>query len=206
MQQKVKGVYGMFQVGNTTLSDDVATTKFACDISKCKGACCVIGDSGAPVNEDEIPVLRKAFKELKKELRQRAREVVDEEGLITYDENGEAELNCTDDKECVFVVYDSHGVATCAIHNAYNEGRFPWMKPISCHLFPLRINTIGSRDYVNYQYISQLCSSACSRGIKEGIYLSDFLKEALVRKFGKLWYEEFTNVCKDIRSKVESDL
>ncbi len=196
----------MFQIQDVTLSDDVARTQFACDITKCKGACCVVGDAGAPVKNEEIPVLKKAYEQLKGELRERAKEVVNEEGLIIYDSNGEAELNCTDNKECVFVVYDDKGIANCAIHKAYREGRFPWMKPISCHLFPLRINTIGNRDYVNYEYVPKLCSAACTRGEKEGIYLSNFLREALVRKYGEVWYDEFLNVCESIREKVDSGI
>ena len=194
----------MFEIHDVTLSDDVAQTRFACDVTKCKGACCVVGDAGAPVNNDEIPVLRKAFENLKGELRQRAREVVEQEGLIKYDNNGEPELNCTDNKECIFVVYDNSGIANCAIHKAYQEGRFPWMKPISCHLFPLRINRIGNRDYVNYEYVASLCSDACVRGEREGIYLSNFLREALVRKYGEDWYNEFLIVCESIRDKVDS--
>lgn len=196
----------MFEIHDVTLSDDIASTRFACDLKKCKGACCVVGDAGAPVNNDEIPVLKKAYEKLKGELRKRAREVVEQEGLIKFDKNGGPELNCTDNKECVFVVYDKKGIANCAIHRAYREGRFPWMKPISCHLFPLRINAVGKRDYVNYEYVASLCSDACARGEKEGIYLSNFLKEALVRKYGEVWYDEFLKVCESIRVQVNSDI
>ncbi|HKJ32269.1 MAG TPA: DUF3109 family protein [Balneolales bacterium] len=194
----------MFQVKNVVISDDVANAKFACDLHKCKGACCVVGDAGAPVKEEEIPVLKKAYRDLKGELRKRAVEVVEEEGLIVYPENEDPELNCTDGNECVFVTYDDNGVATCAIHKAYREGRFPWMKPISCHLYPLRIKTVGGKDYVNFEYVPSLCSAACSRAEREGIYLADFVRDALVRQYGVSWYDEFRKICKDIRVKMEA--
>lgn len=194
----------MFQVKDVIISEDVANVKFACDLERCKGACCVVGDAGAPVKTEEIPVLKKAYRDLKGELRDRAVEVVENEGLIKYPENEDPELNCTDGEECVFVVYDDNGVATCAIHQAYREGRFPWMKPISCHLYPLRIKTIGGRDYVNYEYMPSLCSAACSRGEREGIYLSDFVRDALVRQYGEAWYEEFRAISKDIRERMEA--
>src|SRR5690625_3068546 len=114
----------MFKVHNTLLSDDIATAKFACDISRCKGACCVIGDAGAPVVREEIPVLKKAYKLLKDELSDRAQEVVEQEGLIKGTHKNGYELNCVDGKECVFVVYSDDGEAHCAIQKAYYEGRF----------------------------------------------------------------------------------
>lgn len=191
----------MFQIQNVLLSDDIPFVKFACDLYRCKGACCVVGDAGAPVAHEEIPVLRKAYRELKGELRERAREVADDEGVIRNANTDEPEINCTDGRECIFVKYDRHGTAVCAIQQAYEEGRFPWMKPLSCHLFPLRMQTIGGMDFVNYQYIPSLCSAACARGEKEGIYLSNFLRGALIRRYGHGWYDEFKAACEHIRSQ-----
>ncbi|HKI44846.1 MAG TPA: DUF3109 family protein [Balneolales bacterium] len=191
----------MFQIQNVLLSDDIPFVKFACDLPRCKGACCVVGDAGAPVTREEIPILRKAFRELKDELRARAREVADNEGIIRDANTDDPEINCTDGEECIFVKYDENGIANCAIQQAYDEGRFPWMKPLSCHLFPLRVQTIGGMDFVNYQYIPSLCSAACSRGKKEGIYLSDFLKDALIRRYGHEWYDEFEAACEHIRTR-----
>lgn len=165
----------------------------------------MVGDAGAPVSEDEIPILRKAYDALKPDLRERAIEVVEEEGLIKRDEQGNGELNCTDGRECVFVTYEKDGTAICAIHKAFVEGRFPWKKPISCHLFPLRIKKIGGRDFVNFEYVPSLCSSACEKGEDEGTYLSDFLEEPLVRRYGSEWFTRFVNACKKIRNQSEVD-
>lgn len=195
----------MFQVNNVILSDEVALAKFACDLPQCQGQCCVIGDAGAPVSKDEIPILKKAFKLLEPELRDRSREVVAREGLLKSDANGGSELNCTDGRECVFVTYDNTGVAVCAIHKANAEGRFPWKKPLSCHLYPLRIITIGKQEFINFEYIPSLCSTACEHGEKDKIYLSDFLEEPLIRKYGRDWYIRFSKACSRVRLQKEVD-
>jgi hypothetical protein len=195
----------MFKVRNTILSDDIATAKFACEVHTCKGACCVVGNAGAPVNRNEIPVLKKAYKLLKDELRSRAREVVEEEGLILGTNTEGFEINCTDGKECVFVTYAEDGVAKCKIQEAYYEGRLNWEKPLSCHLFPVRLKRILDFDYANFEYVPSLCSSGCERGQREGVYLSDFLRAPLTRRYGKGWYNEFLRACDDVRKKEQEE-
>lgn len=189
----------MIRVQDVILSEDIATAKFACNISRCKGACCVIGDAGAPVSKDEIPILRKAFKELKSELDPKAVKTAERDGVVLGNRKEGYELNCIDTGECIFVQKDEHGVATCAIQNAYYSGRLSWEKPISCHLYPVRLKKIAGMEYANFEYIPDLCSAACSRGDEEGIYLADFLEKALVRRYGQKWYKEFTDACNSIR-------
>lgn len=191
----------MIKVQNVILSEDIATAKFACNISRCKGACCVIGDAGAPVAKQEIPVLRKAFRELKNQLDPQAVEAAETHGVIQTDGHGEYEITCIESGECIFVQQDEHGVATCAIQNAYYAGNFQWEKPISCHLYPIRLKQIGSFEYANYEYIPELCSAACQRGEKEGIYLAEFLKDSLTRRYGEEWYLKFLEVCKQERKR-----
>lgn len=192
----------MFRVGNTILSDEIATQKFACDVTRCKGACCFVGDAGAPVSKDEIPALRKAYKMLEDELRPEAREAVRREGLI-YKKPGketEYEINCVNDEACVFVQYDEKGIAECAIQKAFYEKRLNWEKPISCHLYPVRLKRIAGMEYANFEYIPDLCSAACARGEDEGIFLSDFLEKALTRRYGQKWYQQFLLACREIRN------
>lgn len=191
----------MFKVQNTILSEDIATTQFSCDISRCKGACCVVGDAGAPVSNDEIPVLKKAYKLLKDELRPAARKVVEEEGLIKGNNKKGYEINCIDENECVFVEYTDDDIAICAIQKAYYEGRLEWEKPISCHLFPVRLKRILDFDYANFEYVPSLCSSGCESGKEKGTYLSEFLEKPLVRRYGNEWYEEFSEACEELRNK-----
>ena len=193
----------MFRVQNAIIADDVAHAQFACNLHLCKGACCVVGEAGAPVERGEVAALRRAYDTVKGELRDRAREEVEQNGLIQGKKN-DLELSCTDGRECVFVTYDQHNVAICAIQKAQMEGRLDWPKPVSCHLFPLRITRIAGTDYINFEYIPELCSAGCENGKSEGVYLSDFSEPALVRAYGKNWYEEFNQACKAIRQKEVS--
>lgn len=189
----------MFQIKNTILSDDIATTKFSCDIPKCKGACCVVGDAGAPVAKSEIPVLHKAYQLLKSELREEAVAVAEREGVVIGSEKAGYEISCVNKAECIFVNFDNQKVAYCTIQKAFFEGRITWEKPISCHLFPVRLKRIASFDYANYEYVPKLCSVACDKGENEGTYLAEFLKTPLTRRYGPEWYAEFLNSCKEIR-------
>lgn len=190
----------MFMVQHTLLSEDIAHARFACDISRCKGACCVVGDAGAPVSKKEVAVLNKAYSQLKDELSAEARDMVSAKGLVQESGDQKLELSCVSTGECVFVQYTDKGVATCSIQNAFYKGEFDWEKPISCHLYPLRIKKLSGIEWINYEYIPSLCSAACDRAEKEGIYLADFLKKPLIRRYGEAWYEEFIAACEHVRS------
>jgi hypothetical protein len=190
----------MFRIGNTILSEEIATTKFACDISNCKGACCVVGESGAPISRKEIPAVRKAYHKLKSELREEAVKAVEEQGLIQENDKEGFEITCVDERECVFVDYTDNGEAICVIQRAYFQNRIGWEKPISCHLYPVRLKKIAGMEYANFEYIPDLCSAGCKKGNKEGIYLSDFLEDALVRRYGREWFDEFKSECSELRN------
>lgn len=189
----------MFRVQNTILSDDIATAKFACDLPRCKGACCVVGDAGAPVSKNEIPVLHKAYHKLKDELRPESVAVAEREGVVIGSESGGYEIATVNEQECIFVNFDENGIAHCAIQKAFFEGRFSWEKPISCHLFPVRLKRVAGFDYANFEYVPPLCSAACERGEKEEIHLAEFLEKPLKRRYGKEWFSEFINYCREIR-------
>lgn len=193
----------MFRVGDTILSEEIATSKFACNISRCKGACCVVGESGAPVSRKEIPVVRKAFRKLKDELRPEALAAVENHGLIQGDAENGFEISCVDERECIFVDYTDEGVAVCSIQRAYLENRFVWEKPVSCHLYPVRLKKIGGLEYANFEYIPDICEAGCSNGKEKSIYLSDFLEDALVRRYGRTWFEEFSDKCNKVRQRTE---
>lgn len=191
----------MFRVGATILSEDIATAKFACDVTRCNGACCVVGESGAPLSKSEIPVIKKAFRELKNELRPEAVQAVEDQGLIQGDEKNGFEISCVNEGECVFVDYDDRGIAECTIQRAYYQKRLNWEKPISCHLYPVRLKKIGGMEFANFEYIPELCSAGCANGTENGIYLSDFLESALVRRYGREWFDQFINRCKEVRNE-----
>lgn len=191
----------MFRVQHALISYEVATAKFACNLFRCKGACCVVGEAGAPVKRKEVPAIKRAYEVVKDELRERSRQVIGEEGLVVTKNNKDLELSCTDGKECVFVTYDENDVAICSIQKAWMEGRFNWPKPLSCHLFPLRITTVAGTDYINFEYVPEICSPGCEHGESEGIYLSDFSREPLIRAYGQAWYDDFQYICQKIRQE-----
>lgn len=134
------------------------------------------GDAGAPVVKDEIPVLHKAYRLLKDELRPEAVEVAERDGVVIGSEKAGYEIACVNEAECIFVKYGDNDVSYCSIQQAYFDGRIDWEKPLSCHLFPVRLKKISDFDYANFEYVDSLCSAACDKGSKEGIYLSDFLE------------------------------
>jgi len=191
----------MFRVQNVILSEDIATSRFACDVSRCKGACCVIGDAGAPVDKGEIPVLRKVFSQLKDRLTPEAVKAAKEHGVVQKDSKGVYEITCVDNSECIFVEKDKNGVATCAIQNAYYRGEINWEKPLSCHLYPIRLKKISGMDFANFEYIPDMCAAGCNNGRKEGIYLSDFLEKALKRRYGSDWFGDFITACEEVRTR-----
>lgn len=191
----------MFKVKNTILSNDIATAKFTCDLPRCKGACCVVGDAGAPVSKSEIPVLHKAYRELKYELRPESVEVAEREGVVIGSRKAGYEIATVNQEECIFVKYDEDDIAYCAIQKAFFERRFNWEKPLSCHLFPVRLKRIAGFDYANFEYVPKLCSAACEKAEKENTYLAEFLEKPLVRRYGKEWFHEFITSCKQIRGE-----
>ena len=193
----------MIKVRDTIIADDVATAQFACDLPRCKGACCVVGDAGAPVVKGEIPILHKAYRLLKDELNPEAVEVAERDGVVVGSEKVGYEISCVDDAECIFVKYDDQKVAYCTIQKAYYEGRINWEKPLSCHLFPIRLKKIAGFEYINYEYVPSICSSACEKGKNEKIYVSDYLERPLVRRYGQDWYDEFKAACEYVREKED---
>lgn len=192
----------MIRVHDVIFSEDIATAKFACDITLCKGACCVIGDAGAPVKKEEIPVLNKAFNVVKEHLSEEALKRVEERGVVFGSDETGYEISCVDSGECIFVQKDENNVATCAIQSAYYRGDLNWEKPISCHLYPIRLKRIADFEYANFEYEPSLCSTACDNGKREGIYLADFLKTSLVRRYGESWYADFQDTCREYRESL----
>ena len=159
----------------------------------------MIIDNAVVVFEQLNPKLPPARGELNPE----AVEIVEQKGVVQGDKDTGYEISCIDSGECIFVQKDKQGVATCAIQSAYFAGKFHWEKPISCHLYPIRLKHIAGLDYANFEYIPELCSAGCRRGEEESIYLADFLKEALSRRYGESWYNEFLEVCKEVRNETK---
>jgi Fe-S-cluster containining protein len=187
----------MIQIKDTVVSEELLKRKFVCNLDACKGACCVEGDAGAPLNEDELEELENVFETVKPYLPQKNIEAL-EEDLYTIDHDGEYVTQLVSGKECAFVFYDEKGITKCSIEQAYLDGKTNFKKPISCHLFPVRLTKYKSFTAVNYAYWN-ICDDACELGEKLGVKTYDFLKEPLIRKFGQEWFDELKLVDEHLR-------
>jgi len=178
----------MLVINNVLVSDDLRLIRFVCDLEKCHGACCVEGDAGAPLKEDEISYLEDHIDIIKPYMSEQGKQLIGKTGVFDYDSSGEYVTPLIDNRECIFTVFDKKGIAFCSIEKAYEEGKINFQKPISCHLYPVRITKIDGSDAVNY-HKWYICEKALSCGKKKQVYLYEFLKEALERNYGKEWYE-----------------
>jgi hypothetical protein len=178
----------MIIIGNTSVSDDLYLVRFCCNLERCQGACCVAGDAGAPLEEDEISILEDELDLVKPYMTERGIETVEKQGVFDYDIYGKFVTPLVNDGECAFAIFDN-GIAFCAIEKAYFEGKTKFRKPVSCHLYPVRITKYKTFDAVNYEKWN-ICKPALKLGNREGIPLYKFLKEALIRKYGEDWYRQ----------------
>ena len=179
----------MIQIQHTVISEDIFEEKFICDLCKCKGQCCVDGESGAPITKEEYTEINDILPEIWDDLSPKAQELINEQGIAYTDYDGELVTSIIKGEECVFTFFDENGVCKCAIDNAYREGRISVQKPISCHLYPVRLKEYVEFTALNYNRWS-ICEPAVDLGRKNGVPLYRFLKEPLIRKFGEDWYNE----------------
>jgi hypothetical protein len=177
----------MIKVGEVLVSDDLRSVEFVCHLEKCKGACCVEGDLGAPLEEDELPQLEAVLEKVRPYLTPEGAKEIDEQGTYILDEDGDYSTPTIGGKECAYSHYDSNGILKCGIEQAYLDGQTTFRKPISCHLYPIRITKKKDFEAVNYHKWS-ICSAACSYGKSLQVPLYKFLKDPLIRKYGEDWY------------------
>ncbi len=188
----------MVEIQDTLVSLDLFREQFCCDLAACKGACCVEGDAGAPVDMDEIPALEEAAELLHDELTPEAQEVIDAEGVVYIDHDGQFVTSIVNDRDCVFAVKNADGTTLCAIDRAFREGRTEIEKPISCALYPIRLSEVGGMTAVNY-HRWDICRCACELGKKRALPLYQFLREPLIRAFGQSWYDECCLVAQELQ-------
>jgi len=179
----------MFQIKDTIVSLDVLEEDFFCDLDACKGICCVEGNSGAPVERDELPLLNEVLPVIWNDLSPEAQKIIKKQGVAYIDVEGEYVTSIVDGKDCVFTCYDDKGTCMCAIEKAYREGLTDFYKPVSCHLYPIRVAKYKDFKAVNYHRWS-ICKAATIVGKSKNIKIYQFLKEPLIRKFGEEWYEQ----------------
>lgn len=182
----------MFQIGKTIVSEEVLEKEFVCNLSACKGQCCIDGDAGAPVEEGEVDIMNEIYDKVKPFLRPEGVEAIASQGTTIIGEDGEFETPLIEGGECAYVIYENE-MALCGIEKAYNEGLIDWKKPISCHLYPIRIKEFSSFSAVNYDKW-HICSDACVLGKELQVPVYKFLKAPLIRKYGEDWYTELEEV------------
>ena len=190
----------MIAIGETLVSEDIIEKHFVCDLNACKGGCCVKGDYGAPLEEDELPIMDKIYKKVKPYLREEGVKAIEKQGKYIRYEKKEWVTPLIRGKECAYTIFDEKGIAKCAIEKAYYAGDIEWKKPVSCHLYPVRLNKLkNSLEAVNYDRWS-ICKPACKMGDALKVPIYKFLKEALIRKYGNAWYEELEIAAEHITS------
>lgn len=190
----------MIQVQDTIISDDIFEECFICDLCKCKGQCCVDGESGAPLLQEEFEQIQRILPQIWDDLSDKAKKLIDKQGIAYTDYDGELVTSIINGEECVFTFFDSDGICKCAIDNAYRDGKIDVEKPISCHLYPIRINQYKDYAAVNYHRWS-VCKPAVDLGNKEGVKIYQYLKEPLIRRFGKDWYHEVCEAAEYVKKR-----
>lgn len=184
----------MLQIQNALVSLDLAEEFFVCDLAKCLGQCCIEGDAGAPITEDEKKKLEEVLPVVWDDLLPAAREVIERQGVAYTDEEGDLVTSIVDGRDCVFTTYAPGGMCLCAIEKAFREGKCDWRKPMSCYLYPLRLTEYPDFTAVNY-HRWKICKCARTLGRKEGVRLYEFMRGPLTERFGAEWYDELKQAC-----------
>jgi hypothetical protein len=181
----------MIEIGKTLISTELLEEHFVCDLNKCKGECCIAGDYGAPLDKSELKEIDKYYPIVKPLLQERALKSLEEQGLYMKDDEGDWVTPLINgNEECAFTIFEN-GIAKCSFEKAYYDGQIPWKKPISCHLYPVRIKKLKNYDALNYDRWN-VCAPACKLGKSLKVPVYQFLKESLTRKYGEEWYNELT--------------
>ncbi len=191
----------MIIIQQTLVSDDILEKEFACNLSACKGVCCVGGEEGALLNKDEIKILKKIYPAVKEFITEDGKKAIENQGYYVRNGEGELKTPLINNGPCAYVYFES-GIALCGIEKAYIEKKVNWQKPISCHLYPIRITKVGEYDALNYERW-KICKPACKNGKQMGMPLFRFVKNALIRKYGEDYYNalEATYEYKQVNSE-----
>lgn len=187
----------MFQLGKTIVSEEILERDFVCNLSACKGNCCIDGDAGAPLSAEETKIMQEIYPKVKPYLRPEGIAAIEAQGAWVKGEDGDFETTLIEGKDCAYVIFDG-ATALCGIEQAYNEGIVSWKKPVSCHLYPIRVKDFSEFTAVNYDKWD-ICNDACTLGKELQVPVYKFVKEALVRKFGEDWYLELEKVALDLK-------
>jgi hypothetical protein len=194
----------MIIIDHVLVSDQVVEEQFVCDLSKCKGGCCEDGDAGAPLENKEKEYVKDFFEMVKPYMTKEGIKEIKQVGPYLYDREFGWVTPTIDGKICAYGYKDKEGIIKCAFEQAYNDGKIPWKKPISCHLFPIKLSKSKSDpgiEYMNYEPREDLCKAACSLGKKLKVPAYVFLKESIIRKYGETFYETLDATAAHLKEK-----
>lgn len=183
----------MFQLGKTIVSEALIEKDFVCNLGACKGECCIAGEAGAPVTVEEVAILKTIYPKVKPFLRAEGIAAIEAQGTHIVSDLDELETPLVNGAECAYVTFTDQGIASCGIEDAYNAGAVDFRKPISCHLYPVRVQEYSEFAAVNY-HKWPICNDACTLGAALKVPVYKFVKDALIRKFGAHWYAELEKV------------
>lgn len=192
----------MVMIQDKIVSTEIFESKFACNLNACKGACCWEGDFGAPLEKEELKILKELYPIYKDFIPEKGQERIEKLGFFDFiEETQEFATTLMENGACAYLSYNPDGSAYCGIEKAYNAGAINYRKPISCHLYPIRVmaNEKLAFEALNYD-VWDICSAACQKGEEQQIRVYEFAKDALVRKYGESFYEELDEIAKDLRS------
>ena len=182
----------MIVLEKTLVSEALLEEKFVCNLDACKGACCVRGDSGAPLENEETQQLEKVWREVQPYLGERSVKAVREQGKFVIDKDGGYSTPLVENKECAYAVFEN-GIAKCGIERAWEAGKTTFRKPVSCHLYPIRIAKLDEYEALNYEEW-EICKPACSFGKQLGVPVYQFQKDAITRKYGAVYYTKLDEI------------
>ncbi len=189
----------LIEIEDKVVSTQIFENKFVCDLNACKGACCVEGDAGAPLTFEEVSILEDELEAIKPYMRKEGIEAVEKQGVFYMDQDNEPVTTLVNDSECAFVFFDETGITKCAVEQAHREGKTEFKKPISCHLYPIRVKQFDNFQALNYDKWS-ICAPACACGDQLDVPVFKFLKEPLIRAFGESFFNELLIVDKELKA------
>lgn len=190
----------LVEIDNKVISTEIFDRKFVCDLNACKGACCIEGDAGAPLTLDEVDIMEENLELYKPYMREEGKAEVEKNGVFYMDQDNEPVSALINGGECAFVYFDEKNIAKCAIEKAYLEGKTDWKKPISCHLYPIRVKEFETLTAINYSEW-HICEPACACGDKLDVPVYRFLKEPLIRAYGEEFFKELERVDEELKKQ-----
>ena len=190
----------LIEIDDKVVSTQIFERKFVCDLNACKGACCIEGDSGAPLSFEEISILEDDLEAIKPYMRPEGVAAVEKTGVFYMDQENDAVTTLINEKECAFVYFDDYGITKCSIEQAHKDGKTDFKKPISCHLYPIRVKRFEDFTALNYSSWD-ICSPACACGDELNVPVFKFLKEPLIRAFGQLFFDELLTVDTELKNQ-----